>query len=143
MSTDNLTEQSAGKHTSTTLSVAIPSPLRRQFDYLPTNTPQPHTLLPGMRLAVSFGGQKSVVGILISVEERISAHKLKAINHLLDIETPALTEDILKLCQWCASYYHYPLGEVCHLALPTLMRKAKPLPEREQPFAWTLTEQGQ
>jgi primosomal protein N' (replication factor Y) len=142
MPTDNLTEQSADKHNSTTLSVAIPSPLRRQFDYLPINTPQPHSLLPGMRLAVSFGGQKSLVGILISAEERISAHKLKAISHQLDVDTPALTKEILRLCQWCASYYHYPLGEVCHLALPTLMRKAKPLPEREQPFAWTLTEQG-
>jgi primosomal protein N' (replication factor Y) len=143
MPTDNLAEQSASKYPNTTLSVAIPSPLRRQFDYLPVNATEPYTLLPGMRLAVSFGGQKSLVGVLISVEERISAHKLKTINYRLDKETPALTEEILQLCQWCASYYHYPLGEVCHLALPTLMRKTKPLPERAQAFVWQLTMQGQ
>lgn len=130
-----------------TLSIAIPSPLRRLFDYLPaaahTTSGIDTSFIPGTRFTVSFGGQKPLVGVLVSAERRTSPYKLKTIGPALD-ETgkPAITTDILRLCQWCADYYHYPLGEVCHLALPTLLRKTKPLPSREQPMVWQLTEAG-
>ncbi|EGG94497.1 Helicase PriA essential for oriC/DnaA-independent DNA replication [gamma proteobacterium IMCC1989] len=127
----------------TLLRVAIPSPLRRTFDYLPTkdliNSP---LLVPGLRVSVSFGGQKNIVGIVIDADNRLSEHKLKSIHAVLDDEQPTLTSEILALCEWCSRYYHYPLGEVCHLALPTLLRKPSPLPIKEKSFTWQLTTQG-
>ncbi|MGS2717848.1 primosomal protein N' [Eionea flava] len=130
-----------------TLSIAIPSPLRRLFDYLPAETTATHDNdtppTPGTRFTVSFGAQKPLVGVLVSAERRTSPYKLKTIGPTLDeTDKPAITTDILRLCQWCADYYHYPLGEVCHLALPTLLRKTKPLPSREQAIAWQLTAAG-
>ena len=126
------------------LCIAIPSPLRRVFDYLPAKeTTNTQTLMPGMRLSLSFGGQKNIVGILISLEHRLSKHKLKPIHATLDEQLPTLTPEILALCQWCSRYYHYPLGEVCHLALPTLLRKSSPPPTKEKPLKWQLTPQGE
>lgn len=126
------------------LTVAIPSPLRRVFNYLPNADADLDLLRPGMRLSLPFGHQKAIVGILISVQpnDGDSPIKLRPVHHNLD-DHPALSDEILSLCQWCASYYHYPLGEVCHLALPTLLRKATPAPEKAEKLAWQLTDKGQ
>jgi primosomal protein N' (replication factor Y) len=137
--------------TSLVLRVAIPSPLRRVFDYLPPKeVANPQSLTPGMRLSLAFGGQKNIVGILLTVEDRLSEYKLKPIHAVLDSAADnegerqaTLTPEILTLCEWCSRYYHYPLGEVCHLALPTLLRKPSPPPIREKPYQWQLTQEGQ
>ncbi len=127
-----------------TLSIAIPSPLRRLFEYLPHPDIDVATLKPGMRLSVPFGHQKALVGILVSINQGMDTGtmKLRPIHSALDDTQPSIEPDILDLCQWASQYYHYPLGEVCHLALPTLLRKAVPTPPREQAIAWQLTEQG-
>jgi len=67
--------------------------------------------------------------------------KMRAVHGLID--NIGLDTDILSLCQWCAAYYHYPLGEVCHLALPSLLRKPVPAPERSQISQWCLTPLGE
>lgn len=132
------------------LSIAIASPLRRTFHYLlhtateatPTTTQTPAI---GSRVSVPFGHQKALVGIVIGIQknEGTHPHKLRPIHAILDDETPALDSEILALCQWCAQYYHYPLGEVCHLALPTLLRKTADLPTPKEKRAWQLTHAGQ
>ena len=51
------------------LRLAIPSPLRRQFDYLPPagmNATQIDALEPGIRLRVPFG-RREVTGYLLAV----------------------------------------------------------------------------
>ncbi|MFT5419838.1 MAG: primosomal protein N' (replication factor Y) [Candidatus Endobugula sp.] len=132
-------------HSLTTLSVAIPSPLRRVFDYLPNPATNVDALIPGMRLSLPFGHQKAIVGILMSINKNASNStiKLRPIHSVLDELSPALDNDVLELCKWCSHYYHYPLGEVCHLALPSLLRKAVPAPKPAEAIAWQLTKKGQ
>ena len=121
------------------LQVALPVPLYRVFDYrLPAVTPTlPNgaaiaamTLPPiGSRIEVPFGRQ-TLIGIVIAhIEEAASdvpTNKLKPINKCLDAE-PILDSNMLKLAHWLARYYHYPLGDVLAVMLPTLVRQGKPL----------------
>ncbi len=130
--------------TTTVLHIAIASPLRRLFDYLPAQAADSNIddLIPGMRLAVPFGHQKALTGILISKSANSDTpiNKLRPIHGAID--NIGLDEDILGLCQWCAQYYHYPLGEICHLALPTLLRKPEPAPPKTPVLIWQLTDKG-
>ncbi|MBP9647555.1 MAG: primosomal protein N', partial [Psychrobacter sp.] len=121
------------------LQVALPVPLYRVFDYrLPADTPTlPNGAamaampLPpiGSRVEVPFGRQ-TLIGIVIAhIEEAASdvpINKLKPINKCLDAE-PILDASMLKLAHWLARYYHYPLGDVLAVMLPTLVRQGKPL----------------
>jgi primosomal protein N' (replication factor Y) len=113
--------------------VALPVPLYRVFDYsLPAETSvSPHVLLPqiGSRVEVSFGRQ-TLIGIVIAhiseVDSSVPLNKLKPINQCLDAE-PILEGSMLKLAFWLARYYHYPLGDVLAVILPSLIRQGKPL----------------
>lgn len=113
--------------------VALPVPLYRVFDYsLPAETSvSPHVLLPqiGSRVEVSFGRQ-TLIGIVIAhiseADSSVPLNKLKPINQCLDAE-PILESSMLKLAFWLARYYHYPLGDVLAVILPSLIRQGKPL----------------
>ncbi|HVY53094.1 MAG TPA: primosomal protein N' [Gammaproteobacteria bacterium] len=107
------------------LNIALPVPLRKTFDYLSTDDVDTALLQPGMRIQVPFQGRK-LVGVYLGVTEQtnIELKRLKAIEAVLDIK-PVLPSDIMKLCAWAAEYYHYPLGEVLHAALPAALRKGK------------------
>jgi len=61
------------KYQGTVLQVAVPSPLRRVFDYLPLAEKQ---ALPGTRVKVSFGRQQ-LIGIVVSVSSGSSLEKKK------------------------------------------------------------------
>lgn len=107
----------------TYLRIAIPTPLRRQFDYLlPANF---HTNLPqiGARVKVSFGRQ-TLIGILLAVvnETDVPIQKLKPIIEVLD-EQPVFDSELLQLLEWCSLYYHHPIGEVMQNALPVKLRQ--------------------
>lgn len=110
------------------LQVALPVPLYRVFDY---SVSVASTALPaiGSRVEVSFGRQ-TLIGIVVThiaqTASDVPSHKLKPINQCLDAE-PILDECMLKLAYWLASYYHYPLGEVLSVMLPSLVRQGKPL----------------
>ena len=122
--------------------VALPVPLYREFDYLPSanNTNSANTLkdtasnvaaLPpiGGRVQVSFGRQ-TLIGIVVdhidSNQSDVPLNKLKAIKQVIDT-APILDLQMLSLARWLASYYHYPLGDVLSVMLPTLIRQGKPL----------------
>lgn len=122
--------------------VALPVPLYREFDYLPNsnNTNSANTLtdsasnmaaLPpiGGRVQVSFGRQ-TLIGIVVdhidSNQSDVPLNKLKAIKRVIDT-APILDLQMLSLARWLASYYHYPLGDVLSVMLPTLIRQGKPL----------------
>ena len=138
------------------LEVAIPTPLRRTFDYLlqaesqqadflaePSKTQSiaAEQLSPGMRIKVPFGGRE-VIGILchIKTASDIDTHKLKAIIEVLD-EQPLISKSLLKLMFWAADYYQNPIGESLVIALPALLRKGLPLLNELQ-TRWSLTEAG-
>ncbi len=122
------------------LRIAIPSPLRRLFDYLPPRGGD-SPYCPGQRLLVPFGRQK-VVGILMEVAECSDCpiDKLRHAERLLD-EVPLLPEPTLALIRWAADYYHHAPGEVVATAIPALLRQGKPA-EAEGITRWRLTEEG-
>lgn len=107
------------------LRLALPTPLRRLFDYLPPQGVDSKALIPGVRVKVPFQS-RTLVGILIETTQTssIPVQKLKRAFSVLD-ETPIFPPDIFQLCQWAADYYHYALGEVLASAMPTLLRKGK------------------
>ncbi|MGA6101901.1 primosomal protein N' [Psychrobacter pocilloporae] len=113
--------------------VALPVPLYRVFDYsLPADMlASPDRLMPliGSRVEVSFGRQ-TLIGIVIAHvsedESCVPVNKIKPINKCLDAD-PILDPSMLKLAYWLARYYHYPLGDVLAVILPSLVRQGKPL----------------
>lgn len=123
----------------TILRLALPSPLRRLFDYL---APQgvPHAALqPGVRLRVPFG-RREVVGVLVEVVQHseVPADKLKPALQLLD-RTPPLPAPLFKLCLWTAQYYQHSLGDTLSWALPALLRQGEPAEARQERY-WHATE---
>ena len=103
--------------------VAVPTPLRRKFDYLLSEAINPEHVLPGMRVLVPFGRTKQIAVVLgKSTTTDIDIKKLRPISKILD-KKPILPESIIKLLNWVASYYHHPIGEVFQTALPVHYRK--------------------
>ncbi|TRY29096.1 primosomal protein N' [Aliiglaciecola sp. M165] len=106
------------------IQVALPIPKRQLFDYLC----QSADLMPGCRVWVGFGPRK-LVGIVLGYTDH-SEHfdKLKSVSEIIDT-TPVLDSSLLSICGWLAKYYHHPIGEVLHTALPVALRKG----ESDQP----------
>lgn len=119
-------------------SIALPAPLRKNFIYASDRS----AISAGTRVSVPFGNQKAVMGVVTSSIQKhdISSEKLRSIHAVLE-ERPSLPPRLLALCRWCSDYYHYPLGEVCHIALPTLLRKPESAPDSTR-YAWKLTTKG-
>ena len=100
------------------LRVAVPSPLRRTFDYL---LPKNYTnIIPGVRVLVPFGKQK-LIGIILEITDK-SEFKLKEVLAVLD-NKPLLPKSIIDLIIWTSKYYHHPIGDVVSNALPNLLRE--------------------
>ena len=117
--------------------VAVPSPLRRTFDYLPLESqPLPQ---PGTRVSVAFGRQE-LVGIVIgtSTETDAPLDKLRPLSAILE-HTPLLDADLLALYRWSSNYYLHPIGLALQTSLPKALREGKPLslPTR---MAWQLCD---
>lgn len=128
----------------TVLRVAVPSPLRRLFDYLPPASmarDQVARLQPGSRVQVPFG-HREVTGILVATATNsdVEPTSLKQALAVLD-ESPLIPTRILQLCRWAADYYHQPPGEVLPVALPVNLRKGRP-PLNTGVTGWRLTTQG-
>ncbi|WP_027330378.1 primosomal protein N' [Marinimicrobium agarilyticum] len=125
----------------TVLEIALPTPLRRRFDYLPPPGVDPATLHPGQRLKVPFGSQR-LVGLLLRVksESSLSLKQLRPAEVLLD-DAPLLPDELWQLCLWAAEYYQHPIGDALSTALPVLLRQGEAARERSEPY-WQLTTEG-
>lgn len=121
------------------LEIALPTPVRRYFDYLAPDDINTAILKVGMRILVPFG-RRTLIGILINVKDS-SPYPCKPILKILDDE-PVLTDDLYKLCAWAAEYYHYPLGQVFSAALPHYLRQEKIMAQSGEP-CYQLSEAGQ
>jgi len=121
------------------LRLALPSPLRRLFDYLAPPGVPVSALQPGMRLRVPFG-RRDLVGVLVEVREdsEVPAEKLRPARELLDRIAP-LPPALLRLCQWTAQYYQHGLGDTLSWALPTLLRQGEPAEARQERF-WQVVD---
>ena len=123
------------------LRVAVPSPLRRSFDYLPPHGLSAEDLPVGVRLLVPFGRQQ-LVGVLLAVvtSTEVSHDKLKRVKKCIDSQ-PVLPRDLLKLLQWASQYYQHPIGEVFSTALPALLRTDQAACVQGKKV-WCLTQAG-
>ena len=119
------------------LRLALPSPLRRLFDYRAPTGLTRQDLQPGMRLRVPFG-RREVVGILVELRNHseIAPEKLKPALQLLDPHAP-LPAAMLKLCLWAAQYYQHSLGDTFSWALPVLLRQGEPAELRQERY-WSV-----
>lgn len=123
------------------LQIAIPSPLRRRFDYLPPHSNNPQEFTPGQRFLVPFG-TRQLVGVLLSIQHQsdIDPSKLKHAISCLDPE-PVIPPPLIELCTWASQYYHHPVGEVFANAIPSLMRQGDKA-ESKKNWCWKATESG-
>ena len=119
---------------------AVPTPLRRLFDYRPPEDWQ-GTVVPGMRVIVPFG-RRSVTAIVVreALDSAIPRDQLRSVSSVLD-RHPLYPRPLLALLQWAADYYQHPVGEVLPLGLSPGERQGKP--ERSvADTGLTLTERG-
>ncbi|MDT8382908.1 MAG: primosomal protein N' [Gammaproteobacteria bacterium] len=129
----------------TFLHLAVPSPLRRGFDYLPPAGTDPAAIRPGMRVRVSFG-RTTVVALVLEARDTttVPAHRLKPVLEVLDA-APLFSAELLALLGWASAYYQHPIGEVVSNALPALLRQgdagALAVALKGEP-AWKITAAG-
>ena len=122
----------------TLVSIAIPCPLRRHFDYLWPDTlgsaPQ-----PGLRVRLPFG-RRELVGVVLGESEgsQVDTAKLRAVSEVLD-DSPSLSAELLALGHWAARYYHHPIGDCLHQMLPVALRRNTP-PADAKPQHWQLAD---
>jgi primosomal protein N' (replication factor Y) (superfamily II helicase) len=124
------------------LQVALDTPLRRVFDYLPPvqKSPAQGFPPPGVRVSVPFGRQR-LIGILVGTasESALPLSKLKAAHEFLD-QRPVFDPVTFELLGWAADYYHHPIGEVYAAALPVSLRLGQPAALSTERFS--LTDRG-
>ncbi|HYM41337.1 MAG TPA: primosomal protein N' [Steroidobacteraceae bacterium] len=120
--------------------VALETPLRRLFDYLPPANARGSAPAPGMRVRVPFG-RRALVGLVVEVacDTEVPEERLKPILEVLDGE-PLLGREGLELLKWVAEYYHHPIGQVFAAATPRALRSGAPLTAIEE--HWGMTESG-
>jgi primosomal protein N' (replication factor Y) len=124
--------------------IAIDTPLRRVFDYLPPMQSTAETVqVPplGVRVRVPFGRQR-LIGILVGIvsHSTVASSKLRSVAEILDDRSvyDPVTFDLLR---WAAEYYHHPVGEVYAAALPINLRNGQPVADSTE--ICKITDQGQ
>jgi primosomal protein N' (replication factor Y) (superfamily II helicase) len=96
--------------------VALPVPLDRAFTY---SIPAGLSIVPGMRVLAPFG-TRTLVGVVLrsaGLPQGLPPDEIKSIRFALE-DTPAVSEEFLRLSQWIAHYYLVPQGEVLAAMLP-------------------------
>ncbi len=93
--------------------VAVPVPLNMVLTY---RVPEATTVAVGSRVIVPFRRQR-LSGVITEVHDRAPNVTAKTVLEVLD-ETPALSEELLRLGKWIGDYYLAPIGEVFRSMLP-------------------------
>ena len=95
--------------------VALPVPLDKSFTY---TLPAAAGLYAqaGCRVVVPFGPRR-LTGVILRCHGIQPESEIREVTRLLD-ERPALSEELLRLGRWIASYYCAPLGVVLRTMLP-------------------------
>lgn len=113
-------------------SIALDVPLNRLFDYLSGG----FVAQVGNRVVVPFAG-RNLIGVIVTIsnQSEYPIEKLKPVSHVFDeviLDAPSF-----KLLNFCADYYHYPLGQALISTLPLRLRQIKPAVSRKM-FAYRL-----
>lgn len=116
------------------LRIALDVPLDRFFDYIDNG----EKVQFGSRVIVPFSGRK-LVGVVVELpeESEYPLSKLKQVEHVF--EGSVLNQSTFKLLKFCASYYHYPLGQILISTLPLRLRQLKPAVTRKR-YVYALVE---
>ena len=114
------------------LNIALDVPLNRTFDYLSGG----FEAKIGSRVIVPFAG-RSLVGVVLALKQTpdYPIDKLKPVSHVFD--DVVFDAASFKLLQFCADYYHYPLGQALISTLPLRLRQLKPAVSRKA-FAYSV-----
>lgn len=102
----------------------MPLPLENSFHYgIPHRLRE--SLAPGCRVMVEFGGRR-LTGFALAVEAQapVESARIRDLVEQIDPE-PCITQELMKLAEWMAGYYHHPLGEVLFVLLPPSARGAE------------------
>jgi len=124
------------------LQVALDTPLHRLFDYrLPDGLGGLSAVPPGTLIEVPFGRTRQV-GVVLGpqADSTVQTDKLRDVIRVL-ADRPVLSLEILRLAQFCADYYHYPLGAILLATLPPRLKNITPF-VAETPWL-VVTEAGQ
>ena len=116
--------------------VALDVPLPALFDYAldqANDLANDHADIIGRRVVVPFG-RRNVVGVALAVSATsgIDAAKIKPVTAVLR-DVPALNAGWRALLQFCADYYHHPIGAAVLAALPAGFKT----PAELSPLLWT------
>lgn len=106
--------------------IALDVPLDSLFDYYaPAGEPLGAADI-GLRVRVPFGRQMRI-GVLTALPEHseLAETRLKDADAVLR-DLPPLPAEWFRLCEFCAAYYHAPLGEVMLSTLPARLRRIDP-----------------
>jgi primosomal protein N' (replication factor Y) len=122
------------------LQIALDTPVRHVFDYLPPVDASGEAPKPGVRVRVPFG-RRQLIGVLVGVAQgsRVPSAKLKAALDIMD-EEPVFDPVTFELLRWAAFYYHHPLGEVIAAALPVALRAGQAANDVVE--TWALSDAG-
>ena len=119
--------------------VAVPVPMRQLFTYQVSSNISVINLRVGERVIVPFAG-RNLVAVIITITDQcdIDNAKLKTIIERQN-DDYIFSSTELNFLQQCANYYHYPIGEVIHQALPKLLRQTATI-DIEEPELWHISE---
>src|SRR4051812_8277074 len=93
--------------------VAVPVPLHMVLTY---RVPEGISPESGTRVIVPFRRQR-LTGVITELHDRAPKVTIKTVLEVLD-QTPALSEELLRLGKWISDYYLAPIGEVFRSMLP-------------------------
>ncbi|MFM9834986.1 MAG: primosomal protein N' [Methylophilaceae bacterium] len=118
------------------LKIALDVPLNRLFDY----TNNGFIAQVGARAVVSFAG-RNLVGIVMEITQTsdVPIEKLKSVIHVF--EDVVFDAKAFKLLNFCADYYHCPLGQALVSVLPLRLRQIKPAVTRKS-YIYSLNKQA-
>ncbi|WP_068988830.1 primosomal protein N' [Kangiella sediminilitoris] len=120
------------------VTLAVPTPLRKTFDYRYKGTPP----MVGSRVTVPFGRQTLVATVIAHPESTsVPDKKIRYIKEIIDSE-PLLPEALFKLITFASQYYQHPIGEVFSSCLPGLLNQGAKA-QLEPEWIWTITKQGE
>jgi primosomal protein N' (replication factor Y) len=119
--------------------VALPTPLRRLFDYRASPAGD-YAIAVGMRVRVPFG-QRRLIGVAMetAASSDLPDERLKPVLESLDPQ-PIFDAATLGLLGWAADYYHHPIGEVLAAALPKALRLGAAIDSAAE--RWLFTPSG-
>lgn len=97
--------------------VALPVPIDRLYSYRVPDSFQTW-VRPGRRVIVPFGKRK-LAGVVIEEGSEADLAKFKARDLIdVDVQLPPLSQELLELTRWVATYYMCAWGEALRAALP-------------------------